>query len=291
MIRPSLRQLSYLIAIDEEGSFSGAAEICAVTQSTLSAGIKELEAILGQKLVIRGRRKTALSPFGLEVAQNARDVLEGTDRIVARAKLMKNPLSGPLRLGIIPTIAPYMLPSILPTLQKHFPALELQLHEDLTGRLLEQLHKGHIDVALMAFPFKTQGMTQKLLFEEKFFIATPAHHTTQAMDIRDLEPEKLLLLDDGHCLRDHALLACDLQLPRRRKAFSATSLPTLIQMVSHGFGITLLPEMACAPDTLPAGVRILPFKGKHTPRRQIGLCWRQGDPRSKDYETLGETIK
>lgn len=292
MIRPSLRQLSYLIAIDEEGSFSGAAEACAVTQSTLSAGIKELENILGQKLVVRGRRKTALSPFGSEVAQNARDVLENTDRIVARAKLLKNPLSGPLRLGIIPTIAPFMLPGILPTLQKNFPALELQLHEDLTGRLLEQLHKGHIDVALMAFPYETPGMVQKILFKEPFLVAAGQQYKSaeSTIDIRDLEPEKLLLLEDGHCLRDHALSACDLQLPRRRKTFSATSLATLIHMVSHGFGITLLPEMACKPSTLPPGIRLLPFKGKHLPTRQIGLAWRRGDPRARDYEILANTI-
>ncbi|NCT40551.1 MAG: hydrogen peroxide-inducible genes activator [Alphaproteobacteria bacterium] len=292
MIRPSLRQLSYLIAIHEHGSFIKAAEECAVTQSTLSAGIKELENILEQQLVIRNRKAAILNPFGLEVVDQATQILKETDQIVARSKLLGEPLSGPLRIGIIPTIAPYTLPEILPSITTNFPKLELQLHEDITDRLLESLDKNHIDIALMAFPYDTPNLTQHILFEEKFMaaIANTATSKATSINIKDLEPDKLLLLEDGHCLRDHALSACDLQIPRQRKTFSATSLPTLIQMVRAGFGMTLLPEMACRPDTIPSGITLLPFTDKNPPTRQIGLCWRKKDPRKADYEILAKSL-
>lgn len=292
MIRPSLKQLSYLIAIEEEGSFIAAADKCAVTQSTLSAGIKELENILGQQLVTRGRKKATLTPFGIETAQQAKEILEKTDNIVARSNLLNEPLSGPLRLGIIPTIAPYMLPDILPRFTENFPKLELQLHEDLTERLLEDLRNGRIDVALMAFPYETPDMVQMILFEEPFYAAMSENFefTQSSIRMQDLQPERLLLLEDGHCLRDHALSACDIQLPRQRKTFSATSLPTLIQMVRHGFGLTLLPEMTTRPDVIPQDIRLLPFKDKNIPTRQIGLCWNRNSHKKQDFEALGAII-
>lgn len=293
MIRPSLRQLSYLIAIHEYGSFIKAAEQCAVTQSTLSAGIKELENILEQTLVIRNRKAATLNPFGLEVVDQAAKILKDTDQIVARSKLLGEPLSGPLRLGIIPTIAPYMLPDLIPQTTKNFPNLELQLFEDLTDNLLESIHKNQIDIALIAFPYDTPHLTQHILFEENFLVATAQNTMDKAksVNIKDLEAEKLLLLDDGHCLREHALSACDLQIPRTRKTFSATSLPTLIQMVRAGFGITLLPEMACKDGVLPDDITLMHFTDNAPPARQIGLCWSAADPRRKDYETLANSIK
>lgn len=290
MIRPSLRQLSYLIAIQDHGSFIKAAEFCAVTQSTLSAGIKDLENILDQQLVIRGRKSATLTPLGLETVEKARQIIEETDRIVARSKLLKEPLSGPLRLGVIPTIAPYMLPDLLPGISRNFPKFELQLFEDLTASLLESLHKNEIDIALIAFPYDTPGLEQHILFEEKFLLATPKGTKQDTIKTQDLEPDKLLLLEDGHCLRDHALSACDLQIPRQRKTFSATSLPTIIQMVRAGLGTTLLPEMACKPETLPEDITLIPFKDKKPPTRQIGLCWRKNDPRRADYETLAKSL-
>ena len=292
MIRPSLRQLSYLIAIHEHGSFIKAADECAVTQSTLSAGIKELEKILGQQLVIRNRKEAKLNPFGLEVVDQAASIIKDTDRIVARSKLMAEPLSGPLRFGVIPTIAPYMLPEIIPKLTEKFPTLELQLFEDLTDSLLTMLGKSQLDIVLMAFPYQTPHFEQHILFEEKFLAAIAENKSSkeQSLIIKNLEPEKLLLLEDGHCLRDHALSACDLQIPRQRKTFSATSLPTLIQMVRAGLGMTLLPEMACREGTMPDGIKLLPFKDKKPPTRQIGLCWREKDPRQRDYEILANSL-
>ncbi len=292
MNRPSLQQLRYLIAIAEQGSFVAAARECHVTQSTLSAGIKELENILDHSVVVRGRKAAILTPLGHEVTEQAREVLAGTDAIVMRAKMMKEPLSGPLRFGVIPTIAPYLLPHMLPSFDNAFPRLELQLFEDLTDRLLGNLQRHIIDVALIAFPYDTPDMEQMILFEEPFYaaVASGNKNFSKTVDVSDLKPETLLLLEDGHCLRDHALAACDLQLPRQRKIFSATSLPTLVQMVRHGFGITLLPKMACGGGTLAPGVRLLPFKGKRLPTRQIGLCWRKGDARGRDYKMLGDKI-
>ncbi len=291
MIRPTLRQLEYLIALQDEKSFSNAAEICNVTQSTLSAGIKELETILDQNLVIRGRKNVNLTAFGVETAYHARQILCEVDKITARALAIKSPLTGPLRMGVIPTIAPYFLPQILPSLQKKFPALELQLYEDLSERIVKKLQQGALDLLLMAFPFETLGMRQMPLFEEDFYLACPKGQEPHKNEIstKDLDAENLLLLDDGHCLRDHAIAACNLQLPLTRKAYSATSLQTLVQMVNSGYGMTLLPAMATQPQNLPQNVSVLAFKDPK-PTRIIGLAWRSGHPRRDEFETLGRVM-
>lgn len=289
-MRPTLRQMEYLIALDDEKSFSAAAEICNVTQSTLGAGIRELESILDNPLVNRGQRKNiTLTTFGAEVTHEARKILGDTDKLTARAKHIKNPLTGPLRFGVIPTIAPYFLPTILPTIQEHFPALELELHEDLSERLVKNIRKGTLDMLLMAFPFDTPDMTQMFLFEEPFLLATPKQREPHAKPINtgNIDAGELLLLEDGHCLRDHALAACGLQKPTQRKAYSATSLQTLIQLVSHNYGMTLLPEMAL--QNLPSNIAITPFNTPK-PTRDIGLAWRRGHPRRAEFETLGETM-
>lgn len=292
MNRPTIRQLEYLIAIEKTRSFSLAAEHCHVTQSTLSAGIKELENILSQPVVNRGRKNITLTAFGTEVADEAREILQKADNIAARAKNIKSPLSGPLRLGIIPTIAPFILPSLLPAIQKEFPALELHLHEDLSDRILQMLNQNSLDLILLAFPFDTPGYSQMQLFEEPFYLACPKGREPAETPLKskNLNPGQLLLLEDGHCLRDHALSACDLQLPKQRKAYSATSLQTLIQMVSHEYGMTLLPEMAVQPNILPANISIIPFS-EPVPSRKIGLCWRKNHPRTEEFMTLGHAIK
>ncbi|MGH1402947.1 MAG: hydrogen peroxide-inducible genes activator [Alphaproteobacteria bacterium] len=288
MNRPTLRQLEYLIALYNEQSFSAAAETCHVTQSTLSAGIKELETILDQQLVTRGRKSITLTAFGMETMEQARMILEETDKITARAQQIKAPLSGPLRLGIIPTIAPYALPNILPYLQGEFPDLELQLYEDLSARLLELLHKKQIDAALIALPYDTENMECHDLFKEDFYLASPKDKDIpDNIAINDIKPEELLLLEDGHCLRDHALSACKLQLPSQRKTFSATSLATLIQMVGHGYGITLLPEMVVKYAPMPDTITLTPFKTP-APTRQIGIIWNKNHAKKRDLlELLG----
>ena len=290
MIRPTLRQMTYLVALMDEGSFSAAADHCLVTQSTLSAGIKDLENILEQRLVNRHGRTISLTPFGLEVAENAREILTDVDKIVARSRKMQAPLSGPLRLGVIPTIAPYLLPKILPEIQKSYPHLELQLHEDLTDRLLEQIEKRKLDAALIAFPYETPRLQQTLLFEEEFVLIAPkGRKLPKTLSLDDLMPANLLLLDDGHCLRDHALSACKIQIPKTRKTFSATSLPTLIQMVEHGYGVTLLPEMAAHNMTSFKNIEVRKFR-KPAPKRQIGMAWPSNSPHGSDLEKLCKTF-
>lgn len=291
-MRPTIRQLEYLIALEEEKSFCRAAEICNVTQSTLSAGIKELENILEQNLVNRTRKNIALTPFGLEVTHQGRKILQETDRIMARARQIKAPLTGTLRLGIIPTIAPYFLPTILPILHKKFPALELQIHEDLSDRLIHKLHQGTLDLVLMAFPYDTDGIAQMFLFEEPFYLACPKGHEPRENPLKtsDLQAGDLLLLEDGHCLRDHALAACGLGKAPQSKAYSATSLQTLIQMVNNGYGMTLLPDMAASATTIPKNISVIHF-AQPVPTRQIGLAWRRGHPRRTEFETLGKTIR
>lgn len=290
VISPTLKQLRYLIALEQTGSFSDAAELCLVTQSTLSLGIKDLEHILEQSVVDRSSRKAKLTPFGQSIADKAKSIMAVVDEIMTLANLSNEPLSGIIRLGVIPTIAPYFLPKILSPLTQKFPNLELQLHEDLTARLLEKLQKGQIDIALMAFPFETPGMKQYILFEEPFFLASNKPQNVQRLSLNALEDQNILLLEDGHCLRDHALQACKLASPAQRKTFSATSLPTLIQMVQHGFGVTLLPEMACQSAALPKGIALTPFTSPE-PQRQIGLAWMDNPYRAAEFELLADSIK
>lgn len=291
MFRPTIRQLEYLIALEREMSFSKAALSCNVTQSTLSAGIRDLENILEHPLVIRTSRSVNLSALGAEIVAQARGILRDVDLIVARAQETKPPMSGVLRLGVIPTIAPYFLPEILPHLKKDFPSLELELYEDFSDRLIEKLRQGTMDAVIMAFPFDIPHLEYKVLFEESFLLACPkgTKPNTKSISISGLDAGELLLLEDGHCLSDHALSACGLQKPEHRKAYSATSLPTLIQMVSNGFGMTLLPEMVIESGHLPENIDIIPFDDP-CPTRQIGLARKVGTPRYQDTETLFTSI-
>ena len=290
-MRPTFKQLEYLIALKTEGSFSKAAEHCFVTQSTLSAGIKELETILGQTLVDRSSRNIALTALGEEIYEQATKISHNVDELVSLARIQDQPLCGTLKLGVIPTIAPYMLPQILPSLQKNFTNLNIQLFEDLSERLIEQLLRRKIDLLLMAFPYDAEGIETRILFEEPFLIAAPAgKYKDKVVELSFLKDKQVLLLEDGHCLRDHALQACQVQSAPQKRTFSATSLPTLIQMISHGYGITLLPEMAACREVLPPSIDIIQFKAP-APTRQIGLAWRKGNPRSRDYELLSKHIE
>ncbi|MGH1457155.1 MAG: hydrogen peroxide-inducible genes activator [Alphaproteobacteria bacterium] len=291
MIRPTIRQMEYIVALDDKKSFIDAAERCNVTQSTISAGIKELETILEQPLFIRGRKNITLTALGEETAERARQILNATDRIISRAQESKSPLSSTLRLGIIPTIAPYFLPEILPRLQKDFPKLELEIYEDFSDRIGEKLRQGTIDVAIMAFPYDMEDIEIIEFFEEPFFLACPKgkEPAGMVMDAKNLDFGALLLLEDGHCLTDHALSACDLQKSSRRKAYSASSLPTLIEMVNHGLGITLLPDMAVKAGNLPKNIDIHPFRSP-TPGRKIGLARKENSPKYQDTQMLYHTI-
>lgn len=288
---PSLRQLQYFIAITETNSFSRAAERCNVTQPTLSGALRDLEALLGQKLFDRSSRNVALTRAGEELLRPAKDLVSQAEQMIELARSHHSPLSGGLRLGVIPTIAPYVLPQLLPALKKHYAALDLTLKEEQTGRLLKALELREIDAALMAFPYATPGAEQMILWSEPFVIAMPG---TKPLDprpaqIHDLNTHNIMLLEDGHCLREHAIAACRLQPQAQRQTFGATSLPTLLQMVQHGFGATLLPAMAVDAKNPPRGITIRHFAAPQ-PSRQIGLAWRKDSPRAEEYRMLGKFI-
>lgn len=283
---PSIKQLQYFDALVTHGTFSKAAEACYVTQSTLSAGIAALESTIGQPLIDRSRRRLCLTALGEEILVKARSILREGQDILGAAYKFEKPLSGPLRLGIIPTIAPYLLPAIVPEIAQKFPDLELRLHEDLSARLLEKLHQGDVDAILMAFPYDEDRITKTILKSEDFVIAAPKGQWTSRNPARlsDLKDQTLLLLEDGHCLRDHALEACNISSKQQHSTFKATSLPTLIQMVKQGFGLTLLPAMA-VQDGITSDLDIIPFHSP-APSRDIGLAWRTKDVRAKEYMLL-----
>ncbi|MCC7486392.1 MAG: hydrogen peroxide-inducible genes activator [Burkholderiales bacterium] len=290
---PSLRQLSYLVELAERLNFRAAAQSQFVTQSTLSAGIKEIESILGVQLVERDKRHVRLTAVGEEVVARARGLLAAASDLAETARSAGKPLAGPLRFGTIPTIAPFLLPEILPPLRRAHPALRLYLREDLTGRLLERLRAGSLDIALIALPHETEGLHVVELFRDAFrFVVREGDPAAREKEIavRRLDPKDVLLLEEGHCLRSHAITACG---PRRgawESTLEATSLYTLIQMVEGGMGVTLLPEL-----TLKAGI----LRGTHlvarpfaspAPARTLALVARRTSSRLAEVRLLADFI-
>lgn len=290
---PTIRQMQYLMALYEVKNHRRAAEICHITQPTLSGAIQEMENLLGLPVLDRSRKKVVVfTPFGLEVIDIIKTIMPQLDQLIDRAKRMAQPLSGPMRLGLIPTIAPYLLPDILPKLQKKFNNIDFQIVEDISSNLITKLHAGTIDMALMAFPYDTKDLNQITFFEEPFYCATPKglFDTKQTLSLQDLDSHKLLLLEDGHCLREHALSACKLQNIKDKKTLSATSLPTILQMVAQGYGITLIPEMMIGQGGIPKGVELFGFKTP-LPTRKIGATWRQKDPQESDLIIIIKEMK
>lgn len=292
-ILPTLRQLRYLVALAEHRHFGRAAETCLATQSTLSAGLQELENLLGVMLVERTKRKVMLTPLGEEVVARAREVLRGAEEIADLAAASGAPLSGPLRLGIIPTIAPYLLPGVLATLRRAHPGLRLYLREDQTARLLERLVAGDLDLVLLALPYPVGELETMVMGEDPFVLACPPDHplaARQGIAGEDLSGHELLLLEEGHCLREHALAACHLPGPARGEGVLATSLATLVQMVANGLGVTLIPEMAAKAGVL-AGTDLISRPLSDGAGRIIGLAWRPSSPRKADFRALGEFLR
>ncbi|HJQ63265.1 MAG TPA: hydrogen peroxide-inducible genes activator [Burkholderiales bacterium] len=274
---PSLRQLQYLVQLAERRNFRQAADACFVTQSTLSAGIKELETILGTQLVERSTRTMRLTAAGQEIVARARAIIAAAEDLASFAKGAREPFSGPLRLGVIPTIAPFLLPAVLAALRARYPALKPFLREDLTANLLERLRSGGLDFALIALPYDTGDLEVRPLFEDAFwFVAREDDPLVSAKSIavRQLKPESVLLLEEGHCLRDHAIRACG-RRESKDSMLEATSLTTLLQMVDGGMGVTLLPEMTLKSGILN-GTRLVarPFT-KEVPSRTIALAMRR----------------
>jgi LysR family transcriptional regulator, hydrogen peroxide-inducible genes activator len=293
---PTLRQLHYLKLLAEQGSFSRAAEAAHVTQPTLSAGVQELEKILGAPVVDRARAGVILTPIGEEAVARAGDILARAEDLVQAAKSAGQPLSGRFRLGVIPTIAPFLLPRALPALRARFPKLKLFLREDQTQKLIAALKAGALDAALIALPYDTQGLETAAVGDDELMAALPANHPLLAAETvapERLAGDDLILLEDGHCLRDHVLAACRIEPPRASDegVFSATSLPTLVQMVGSGLGVSFLPAMAVAAglaEDAPISIRHV---GDDHPSRQIVIAWRAGSSRGVEGRLLAETLR
>jgi LysR family transcriptional regulator, hydrogen peroxide-inducible genes activator len=291
---PTLKQLQYLVALRTHGHFGRAADACYVTQSTLSAGIKELESLIGVILVERTKRVVRFTPLGLRVAEKAQRILREAEDLADLVRAAGKPLSGELRMGVIPTIAPFLLPGLLPRLRRDYPDLKLFLREEPSQAACDNLHRGQLDCVLLALPFSCGEVEAAPLFDDRLYVAfSPG----SGPDLPDLVPpsaideEKLLLLEDGHCLKDHALSACNRPELRAEATMMGTSLHTLVQMVDNGLGLTFVPEMAIDAGIL-GGTRVVarPLSSDHNYRR-IALVWRRSSPRDEEFQLLAEALR
>jgi len=293
MKSPTIRQLRYFVALTDTGHFGRAADRCFVSQSAFSNAIKELERVLDTQLVDRTNRNVTITATGQLVAVQAKLVLRDLDGLVETARGGKEPLTGELRLGVIPTIAPFMLPGALPKLRKQYPDLRLLLIEDQTQRIYARLMKGELDVLLMALPWEMQGVEELPLFNDEFCLA--CHEKTQHVDPHNyrfnrLDSDSILLLEDGHCLREHALQACKIRNTQKVSRFGASSLLTLIEMVDADLGVTFLPEMA-RDSSLLKNTRVKLHSLRERSFRSIGLVWRKGSRRIDEFHLLGEFLR
>lgn len=293
-VLPTLRQLQYLKLLAEHGSFSRAADAAHVSQPALSSGVQELERVLGAAVVERTRGAVILTAVGAEAVRRAEDVLARAEDLVEAAQNAGKPLSGRFRLGIIPTVAPFLLPRALPGLKSLYPGLRLFLREDLTPRLIAGLKAGQLDAAIIALPYDAPGIDHARIGDDEIMAAAPVDHPLAgAGPIPDgmLKAEDLILLEDGHCLRDQALAAVNIEAPRGEDVFAATSLHTLVQMVSSGLGVSFLPQMAVQAGLAnDPGVVIRPIS-EAAPRREIVVAWRAGSSRAAEARLLAEALK
>ncbi|HWJ39306.1 MAG TPA: hydrogen peroxide-inducible genes activator [Sphingomicrobium sp.] len=290
---PTVKQLQYLVALRRFGHFGRAADACFVTQSTLSAGLRELETLLGITLVERTRRVVRFTPLGEKIADKAVKVLRETEELAEMARAQGRPLHGELRMGVIPTIAPFLLPTMLPRLRDQWPQLKLYLREETSNAACEALHRGQLDCVLLALPFACGEVDTAALFEDPLFIAYPRGEAPRARSVAaaDIDENRLLLLEDGHCLKDHALSACNRPELRANAAMMGTSLHTLVQMVDNGLGLTFVPGMAIEAGILRGtGVDARPLRSEH-PYRRIALIWRRSSPRESEFQMLAATLR
>jgi len=275
----NLRDLKYLVALAEHKHFGRAAAACFVSQPTLSTQIRKLEEELGVPLVERAPRKVMLTPAGREAAARARRIVAEAEQLKEAARRSRDPEAGTVRLGIFPTLGPYLLPHVIPRIRERFPQLELLLVEEKSDVLLTQLRHGQLDAALLALPVNDDQLHCQFLFEEPFVLAAPEGHPLTAhrsLSLDDLSEQRLLLLQDGHCLRDQALDVCHLAGALEKSEFQATSLETLRQMVAANVGVTLLPMLAVKPPVARSpNIRLIPFEGKPLPNRRIAMVWRR----------------
>jgi LysR family hydrogen peroxide-inducible transcriptional activator len=289
----TLRQLRYLASLARQRHFGRAAEECAISQPALSMQVRELERKIGVELVERRPKDIALTETGLEVAERAEQILAATRDLIDFAR-HRDVLSGSLKLGIIPTLAPYVLPRVLPRLQAKYPRLQPELRETQTKTLLHELARGELDCIMLALPAEDADVETLKLFDDPFLLAVPAANELPLrgrVGIADVDQHRLILLEEGHCLRDQALAFC---AARRGDApaarLGATSLATVMQMVANGYGVTLVPEVAADAEAHDERVKLLRFADPQ-PGRTVGLAWRRTSPRRKDFEALGEIVK
>jgi LysR family transcriptional regulator, hydrogen peroxide-inducible genes activator len=288
-----LKDLRYLVALAEQRHFGRAAARCFVSQPTLSAQLKKLEDNLGVQLIERAPNNVSLTAAGEQIVARARRIIEASDEVIALAASQRDPLAGRLRIALLPTIGPYLLPQVMRALRKALPRLELRLYEQQTAPLLEKLHSGELDLGILALPVDLAGLESRELYREAFVVALPEKHplaARAALRATDLEGEKLLLLEEGHCLRDQALEVCSRAGVVENEEFRATSLETLRQMVAAGAGVTLLPELASRGAYGGArGVEIRPFT-RPAPVRHVGAVWRRTSARRAAIEAVTKVI-
>lgn len=291
--RMNLRALQYFVKLAELKHFSKSADACFVSQPTLSTQIRKLEDELGVQLVERSPKNIMLTPVGEEIADRARLVLSDIDQIRAVARRSGNPAEGTLRLGLFPTLAPYLLPHVVPSMRKRYPKLRLQLAEEKTDDLLRMLRQGELDAALLALPIHDEGLEVEALFEEPFVLALPGDHplvNRERIGTADLEGFELLLLEEGHCMREHALAVCALANAHERVDFHATSMETLRQMVAANVGITLMPILAVKPPLAATENVVVRHFEDPAPKRTIALVWRGSSALSSFLRELGVTL-
>jgi len=290
---PTLKQLQYLVALRRHGHFGRAAEACFVTQSTLSAGLRELEALLGVTLVERTRRLVRFTALGEKIADKAIRVLREGEELAEMARAEGQPMHGELRMGVIPTIAPFLLPTMLPRLRAEWPHLKLYLREETSAAACEALHRGQLDCVLLAVPFNCGEVDSALLFDDALYVAFPPGEAprSDSVDAAAIDEKRLLLLEDGHCLKDHALSACNRPDIRAHASMMGTSLHTLVQMVDNGLGLTFVPGMAIETGILN-GTRVdaRRLQSDHGFRR-IALIWRKSSPRENEFQLLAATLR
>jgi LysR family transcriptional regulator, hydrogen peroxide-inducible genes activator len=290
---PTIKQLQYLVALRRHGHFGRAAEACFVTQSTLSAGLRELETLLGITLVERTRRVVRFTPLGTKIADKAQRVLRETEELADLARAEGQPLTGELRMGVIPTIAPFLLPAMLPLLRRQWPSLKLFLREETSQSACDALHGGQLDCVLLAMPYACGEVDTAELFEDPLYVAYPKGEAPRAAEVDPgaIDESRLLLLEDGHCLKDHALSACNRPELRADATMMGTSLHTLVQMVDNGLGQTFVPAMAIESGILEGtGIVARRLRSRRNFRR-IALAWRKSSPREEEFGLLAGTLR
>jgi LysR family hydrogen peroxide-inducible transcriptional activator len=287
----TLRQLRYFEALARHSHFGRAAAACSISQPALSMQVKELEDVLGAVLIERGARQVRLTKLGEEAALRARDILRAVDELGDFARASRDRFAGRLRLGMIPTIAPYLLPALMADLTRLHPELDVHVREALTTKLIQELAEGRLDAAIVALPVSESALTEVALFTENFLLVRPGGDEGAPVPSRQTLPEmRLLLLEEGHCFRDQALSFCNISSPLPREVLDASSLSTLVQMVNAGMGITLIPEMAVPVETRRASVSVVHFRDPQ-PARTVGMIWRKTSPLAGQLLELSETVR